>query len=41
MVGVVDADTHIASREITDPKVRLADMDRLGIEIQVIREFTG
>ena len=29
-------DITIASREITDPKVRLADMDRLGIQIQVI-----
>ena len=29
-------DITIASREITDPKLRLADMDRLGIHIQVI-----
>ncbi|MBK20179.1 MAG: hypothetical protein CMM52_15210 [Rhodospirillaceae bacterium] len=29
-------DITIASREITDPKIRLADMDRLGIETQVI-----
>jgi predicted TIM-barrel fold metal-dependent hydrolase len=29
-------DITIASREITDPKIRLADMDRLGIHIQVI-----
>ena len=29
-------DITIASREITDPKIRLADMDRLGIQIQVI-----
>ena len=29
-------DSTIASREITDPSIRLADMDRLGIQIQVI-----
>ena len=29
-------DITIASREITDPKIRLADMDRLGIHTQVI-----
>ena len=29
-------DITIASREITNPKVRLADMDRLGSQIQVI-----
>lgn len=29
-------DIAIASREITDPKVRLADMDRLNVETQVI-----
>jgi len=30
------SDSTIASREITDPAVRLADMDRLGIDTQVI-----
>jgi predicted TIM-barrel fold metal-dependent hydrolase len=29
-------DIHIACRELTDPVARLADMNRLGIEIQVI-----
>ena len=30
------SDSLIASREITRPEVRLADMDRLGIDVQVI-----
>ena len=30
------SDSLIASREITQPDVRLADMDRLGIDVQVI-----
>ena len=30
------SDSLIASREITQPEVRLADMDRLGIDVQVI-----
>ncbi|MEX0805405.1 MAG: amidohydrolase family protein [Candidatus Binatia bacterium] len=29
-------DIHLASRELTDPEARLADMNRLGVEIQVI-----
>lgn len=29
-------DIHIACRELTDPVARLADMDKLGVEIQVI-----
>ena len=29
-------DIHIACRELTDPEARLADMDRLGVEMQVI-----
>ncbi|MBI4490121.1 MAG: hypothetical protein HY694_13645, partial [Deltaproteobacteria bacterium] len=29
-------DIHIACRELTDPSARLADMDRLGVELQVI-----
>ena len=29
-------DIHIACRELTDPLARLADMDRLGVELQVI-----
>ena len=30
------SDSLIASREITHPAVRLADMDRLGIDVQII-----
>src|SRR4051812_13476722 len=30
------SDIVIAAREITDPSVRLADMDQLGIDVQVI-----
>jgi len=29
-------DIHIACRELTDPQARLADMDKLGVELQVI-----
>jgi len=29
-------DIHIACRELTDPEARLADMDKLGVELQVI-----
>jgi predicted TIM-barrel fold metal-dependent hydrolase len=32
----VRGDIHIACRELTDPQARLKDMDKLGVELQVI-----
>lgn len=29
-------DIHLACRELTDPEARIADMDKLGVEIQVV-----